>query len=65
MLWIWFGSGALLWYTLRQWRRARPERRRVQALFVLLAAAWLVLLGLWVIVPLVASWIGEATLSHK
>ncbi|GAA4379975.1 hypothetical protein [Hymenobacter koreensis] len=65
MLLIWGASGLLLWYSLRQWRAARPERRRVQALFVLLAAAWLVLLGLWVIVPLVASWIGEATLNPK
>ncbi|KUG07353.1 hypothetical protein [Solirubrum puertoriconensis] len=65
MLWIWALSWVLLWYNLRQWRRALPERRRVQALFVLLAAAWLVLLGLWVIVPLVASWIGEASLHRR
>jgi hypothetical protein len=65
MLWIWLTSVLLLWYTLRQWRRARPERRRVQALFALLAAAWLVMLGLWVIVPLVASWIGEAMLGRE
>ncbi|AYA36731.1 hypothetical protein D3Y59_06470 [Hymenobacter oligotrophus] len=65
MLWIWALSWVLLWYNLRQWRRALPERRRVQALFVLLAAAWLVLLGLWVIVPLVASWIGEASLRRR
>jgi hypothetical protein len=64
MLWIWLGSALLLWYTLRQWRRARPERRRAQELFVLLAAAWLVLLTIWVILPLVASWIGEATLGR-
>ncbi|GAB2952267.1 hypothetical protein GCM10027048_16670 [Hymenobacter coalescens] len=65
MLLIWAASVLLVWYTVRQHRRARPERHRVQAMFVLLALAWLVLLGVWVILPLVASWIGEAVLTHR
>ena len=63
MLWIWLASGLLVWYTLRQYRRARPERRPAQRWFVFLAVAWLVLLGIWVVLPLLASWIGEAWLA--
>lgn len=59
MLLIWAASVLLLWYTLRQYRRARPERRPAQRWFVFLALAWIVLLGIWVILPLIASWIGE------
>ncbi|MCC3159353.1 hypothetical protein LJ737_19075 [Hymenobacter sp. 15J16-1T3B] len=63
MLLIWAGSALLLWYTLRQYRRARPQRRPAQRWFVFLALAWLVLLGIWVVLPLVASWIGEYLLK--
>ncbi|GAB3824358.1 hypothetical protein [Hymenobacter jeollabukensis] len=59
MLLIWAASVLLLWYTLRQYRAARPPRRPVLRTFVFLALAWIVLLGIWVIFPLVASWVGE------
>ena len=63
MLLIWAASGLLVWYTVRQYRYARPERRPMLRWFAFLALAWLVLLGIWGVMPLVASWIGEALLK--
>ncbi|KAA9339419.1 hypothetical protein F0P96_02020 [Hymenobacter busanensis] len=62
---IWAGSIWLVWYAVRQWRTARPQRRRTKALFMLLAIIWLVMLAVWVIVPLIASWVGETVLLRK